>query len=297
MKKFLVVFFAIMLNLCGYGQAKYYKPFYNNPSWTIVYTNFGISNYLHYKYQKDSVIGANTYKKIQEFSNQNTNSSGYYLFREDIANKKIYQRNTSTSQDYLYIDFTLTVGAQFQLTILGSTFNSTVTAKDSALVSGNYHTSIILTDAFNTSYRFTEGVISLKDPVNPKISGLDPQYYLVCMCKAGYSYYSLSPTSFTCGLICSPPPLTSILENSGSEIDINVWPNPHSDLLKIKVNSSGTAILVIYNAVGQEVEQQMFEPGKSEVQLNTSNWPSGVYLLSLKQANGNCVNKRIIIDR
>ena len=82
MKKLLLAS-IILMKLALNAQSSVYKPFCNNPSWTVVTENFGMASYTTYQYQTDTIIGTYSYKKSKDIS-----GSSFVLFREDIAQKK-----------------------------------------------------------------------------------------------------------------------------------------------------------------------------------------------------------------
>jgi hypothetical protein len=61
---------------------------------------------------------------------------------------------------------------------------------------------------------------------------------------------------------------------------INVWPNPASNILSIQFKGEDArSILRIYNISGQEVYQSRLN-GSNQQQVDVSEWPKGVYIIS-----------------
>lgn len=73
----------------------------------------------------------------------------------------------------------------------------------------------------------------------------------------------------------------------------NVFPNPASDELSLKLNDnfSGRTYLTLYNCLGGIMMEETFSG--SEHRMDISTLPSGVYLIALKNKQGNIVKKII----
>jgi hypothetical protein len=82
------------------------------------------------------------------------------------------------------------------------------------------------------------------------------------------------------------------LSAMGNNTVFSVSPNPFSNTLKVELGA-GTkeATLVVYDLVGKEVLHQQMNTGT--VDLNTSGFAPGVYLLSVRSAGGNYLRKVI----
>lgn len=156
--------------------------------------------YETYQYQKDTIIIGNTYKKVKD-----VNSSKFALFREDILLKKVYQFSITNAQEYLYMDFALNVGNGFNVNINGTITTTTVTIKDSMLINGSYHNKFTLSPSSGINYDFTEGILSIKNPLDPWYWGGEPQVYMVCECHNGQFYYYDTGgfNNWNCNLTCT----------------------------------------------------------------------------------------------
>jgi hypothetical protein len=271
----------ILMQFTTYGQASVYKPFCNNPNWTVVSTSFGISNYTTYLYQSDTTIGINTYKKIKDVAN-----SDYALFREDASQKKVYQYDLTSSVDYLYIDFNLNYGDPFTLNLGGSVYSLTVCTKDSMLINGCYHNKVNLSnDGGFISYNFVEGILSEINPINPFRWPGDPQVWTTCECHNGQFYYTNigSPFApFNCNLICSAEVVCSTISSVNdleNELIYSIHPNPTNSVLNItdQRNELQNAIIEIKNTLGQVILSIPFSK-----ELHFSDLPPGIYFLTVQ---------------
>jgi len=97
--------------------------------------------------------------------------------------------------------------------------------------------------------------------------------------------------------------VTSIEEQSEhkpSNIDIKTFPNPFNNSVKvcIELPEDLQATITIFNSIGQKVKQLysgQMKSGKHELNWNTNNLSSGVYLCNLKTATDNKISKLLLI--
>jgi hypothetical protein len=76
---------------------------------------------------------------------------------------------------------------------------------------------------------------------------------------------------------------------------IQVYPNPATDYVKLAVTEDVTEIRVM-NYVGQVMDAMNVVDTKL-IQLNTSSYATGTYMIEFKTANGNSVTKSVVITR
>jgi hypothetical protein len=84
-----------------------------------------------------------------------------------------------------------------------------------------------------------------------------------------------------------------ILNNENlSDLNIQVFPNPTSDILNIKMENQASAQLTIFDIYGKKVLEKM-EVNQSEIQLSTSSFSQGVYFLRIEMEGKELVKKFI----
>lgn len=83
---------------------------------------------------------------------------------------------------------------------------------------------------------------------------------------------------------------TSVDENE--TIQVEVFPNPASDLITLQGEIQSNATIEIYNAVGQKVYDNTLPISR---QIDVSTWTAGLYIMTISQ-NGQRINKSIIIE-
>lgn len=74
--------------------------------------------------------------------------------------------------------------------------------------------------------------------------------------------------------------ITDIYENK-----LTVFPNPGNGLFTIVLENSEALKLNVFNASGQKVFHQVYTEQSNQVQLDLSNYHSGIYFVEVKQSN------------
>ncbi len=86
--------------------------------------------------------------------------------------------------------------------------------------------------------------------------------------------------------------VSSVRQGGINKLDFNVYPNPTTGLFNVEIPaSSHAAELILYSALGREVHRQTIPSGRTEMNLNLSTIPRGVYWLSVQQDNAQGVVK------
>lgn len=75
-----------------------------------------------------------------------------------------------------------------------------------------------------------------------------------------------------------------------------LYPNPVGDQLSIRLSGAeSTGILVILDATGRKIHQSMYQG--SEIAIDVSQWPAGIYAAQILQKSAGVVNKLFLISR
>jgi Secretion system C-terminal sorting domain len=282
--KQLLILSLLIIQYTVFSQASVYKPFCKNPSWVILSSNFNGLNYNTFSYQSDTTIGMYTYKKI---TNNNTPSI-FALFREDSVLKHVYRYNLTTSNDYLYVDFSLVPGNTYTVITDVAAISTTVSVRDSLFINGSFHNRIRYSPNVSnplSDYIVVEGILSTVDPMNYYKSIPDPAEVMTCQCHNNQPYYS--DFEVNCGSSCSAFIGTSINFLSQKDFDISIYPNPAYSIINIVDNNNQlqNAIITITNILGEIVLLKPFSN-----QINITSLASGMYYITMQ--NGS--NKKTI---
>ncbi|MDG1397732.1 MAG: T9SS type A sorting domain-containing protein [Polaribacter sp.] len=76
----------------------------------------------------------------------------------------------------------------------------------------------------------------------------------------------------------------SIQETDATVLDVNIFPNPTSDLVNIRINQSSIeqVVVSIIDLQGKEVHNGIYAGISNTIGINTSAYAPGTYVLSLK---------------
>lgn len=86
--------------------------------------------------------------------------------------------------------------------------------------------------------------------------------------------------------------VSSVSQGGLNDLNFNVYPNPTAGQFSVEIpTSSYAAELILYSALGKEVHRQTIPSGRTEMSLNLSTIPRGVYWLSVRQDNAQGVVK------
>lgn len=88
--------------------------------------------------------------------------------------------------------------------------------------------------------------------------------------------------------ICS----VEINENSISDSDFSIYPNPTQGLISFNLNDNTETIVKIFNSLGKELQQFILKP--AEKSINISNYPEGIYYVRFENAK-KVTYKRIVL--
>ena len=71
-----------------------------------------------------------------------------------------------------------------------------------------------------------------------------------------------------------------------------IYPNPARDFVKLSAISRQSSVVRIYNTLGMLVDE--FEMNSDEIEINVSDYKSGVYFVEVSTINGSVIKKFII---
>ena len=77
-----------------------------------------------------------------------------------------------------------------------------------------------------------------------------------------------------------------------TDVNITIYPNPAKDLVKLSVVSGQQSAVRIYNVLGMMVDE--IEMNSNEIEINVSEYKSGIYFINVETSNGNIIKKMIV---
>lgn len=85
------------------------------------------------------------------------------------------------------------------------------------------------------------------------------------------------------------------LRKNEKNVLINIYPNPVDEWMNVNLeNLNDQGNLFIYDALGRQVLQQVVEPTKSDIRIDTSPFRSGIYTLILRLNNEELISLRFV---
>ena len=93
------------------------------------------------------------------------------------------------------------------------------------------------------------------------------------------------------GVIASDLDGVSIQETMSKDGNVEVYPNPARDYIKLSANNYQLSAVRIYNYLGILIEE--IEVNSSDIEINVSDYSNGVYFIEVQTENGNIVKKII----
>jgi predicted peptidase len=104
---------------------------------------------------------------------------------------------------------------------------------------------------------------------------------------AAYKEPTLLPWMFSKGLL--PTDVTNIQKSPEYE----VYPNPFTDFIKIRMNSGADAQIIITDTSGKQLSKSKIAPGVNETTVNLMSLPKGIYVVSI--INNKSESRRIVV--
>ena len=77
--------------------------------------------------------------------------------------------------------------------------------------------------------------------------------------------------------------------------DVQVYPNPATNVLTLKTGDVSNAQITVFDINGQKVTEQIAE--STETTLNVSSLPAGNYIVEIKSADGTVVNRKVAVTK
>jgi hypothetical protein len=75
---------------------------------------------------------------------------------------------------------------------------------------------------------------------------------------------------------------------------VSIYPNPASDMVTVSFAGAPDTKISIYDAIGKLVYETNVKAGQEEVQINTSAFESGIYMLQLSNGKGKFIKKLFV---
>lgn len=81
---------------------------------------------------------------------------------------------------------------------------------------------------------------------------------------------------------------TPLIITEGPDVQVELFPNPTTDLLTLSIKSEklDNFFIEIFDAQGKQIAKEQYSSFAKNIGVNTSNWTAGIYFLFMKEAKG-----------
>ncbi|MNJ92133.1 hypothetical protein D3C87_97920 [compost metagenome] len=197
--------------------------------------------------------------------------------------KQVFFRTSFNAVEYLLYDFSLVVGDTLPFNQLLQNNVLTVTQVDSILVSDGNYWKVFTLEGNNYVSQLVEGVGSSAGFLEALEKPYNVNHSLQCYSQSGQNYF---PETVN-------PDCIFFLGLSSFKPEIDVYPNPCSELLRISVKSDfPDGLWRIIAANGKEIAHGTLSGQQADIE--TGSWDSGVYFLECYADHGTTFRQKII---
>jgi len=284
--KYILLIVLVMTSSSVFSQQ--YMPFpKDSTSWIVRSTDF--NNYMgntwldRFFVEGDTIIDGRTFIELFTERDYNIQSVGF-LFQDSTYEKLYLEKNNNYKDSLLVYDLGLEVGQSVEFL---NFYQCEVREIDTIMVGGLSRKRIVLDYNYDGDIHFIEGIGTNL--------GFNPSDYLstlnseVLCCKIGEeTVYPLDDLNNKCELY------TSLYQDTFEKESL-VYPNPFTENLIIQPNLLGSNILTIklFNVLG-ELKYSKPVNFSEEIEINTSNFNSGVYFLILEKKDAPLLTRKIV---
>lgn len=267
-------------------------------------TNYASHAYQIYRLEGDTTIAEFDYSKLYFYEDSAAQpGTGQYLgaIRQDTCSAVYYLPDNGN--EVLLYDFEKEAGEYIQAGFL-SQFGITsynVISVDSVELPGGYRKTMLVATGNDTA-TWIEGIGSDKGllwPVLPEnyhesnlhpISSNSSGRMLVCFYETNSNIYK----AWDGNCFYNAPTGLDVNKHKNPQSIFKLFPQPANENLHIQIESTSLKKLSIYNQLGAVVYSMEYPD--NELEINVSNFPSGMYFLVGKSENDALINtKKIII--
>ncbi len=271
-----LAFITMILQMPFISMSQIYHPLVvENKVWSTFHEyskdrSDPFSDYL--KFEGDININDTVYKQIWVSEDTTGNNwTATNLIRED-AQKRVWMRNASWTNEYLSYDFGAMPGDSLWLSIGNAYFLDSI---DSVLLlNGEYRKAFHLTNSFCGQETWIEGIGCLRGVTMGGMCGaVGDNPALICMIQSDEVIYH--NTSYPeCHLV------TGIDQREPAAGSIRVFPNPASDNITVSLPlfHSG-CILILSDILQRSVISVPLTGSQNSIRIDLSGLPAGLFLL------------------
>jgi hypothetical protein len=289
MRKIGIILFGLILVQTLYGQ-NYHKMIEANKYFDVaLYEQGHICAYSdnvppkRFFFKGDTIINSKSYSKIYAYTMSPTwgppppycppfeidtlYSLQYFFIREDTLLQKVYRCcNGINNEEELLFDFCLQQGDTLGSYLTIDTIVNIVTADNKT------RKKFYITDYPYDGAYYIEGLGGNRGPFIFPEPNFEGQYFTMCVKSNDFTIYGVECYDFI-----------SSTDDIRNETNVKIYPNPTDDLIKLNFSKDNNKRIEIYNCFGQQLK--IIETRQLKVNMDISDYESGIYFISIKQDN------------
>lgn len=283
---------CFFLNVAFSFSQNQYNVVSSSHKWNILSegTGFDITQIIRFS-EQDTIIGSFSYKKVLASFDPDETDWVFMdaIIREDTVTREVFMRNSVDDEQRIY-DFSLIVGDTIDIrnVLSGPSFQLEVIEIDSLLIDYEFRKRFYLESVGWPYYDvWVEGIGSLLHGViYCGFYNTSPWFKLLCF-KENNNVYYMNPDYTGCYY----PPV-SIQENESKNDYFKFNPSTNQIILN---QPSQNVSFVFYNLFGQEIYSGDILHSSESGSINTTTWPSGIYIGVVYEGALPLVSQKIFI--
>jgi hypothetical protein len=278
---------ALIFVFAQAAHAQYASTLANGNTW-IGRESGWVVNEFTYVIQGDTMVMNTFYKKLYVQFNGSNNYALRALLREWTPEGKIYIY-ADDGEEHLLFDYSLEAGESAMVYALSMDYEITIDSVTTVTVDGTERRKLHFLDNGMPAF-WIEGVGSIYGVVDPSLgNSADYLPILFCFYEDNELKWTSYPNSFQC------EDVLSVNSDDILVLQLTVWPVPFRENLNYETTAmTGRGTLTITTGTGQVVYHESLSHLGSTRSLHLPFLESGVYLLSIRQSDGQQTSKVII---
>lgn len=88
-----------------------------------------------------------------------------------------------------------------------------------------------------------------------------------------------------------------IIPDSNDVVEFSIYPNPTSENITVEYNSNTSGSLIIYNLLGEQVQEISLEKNTTKKNISLTHIPSGIYFCVLRTADGKTAQQKLVVEK
>ena len=280
-----------------------------------------------YRVKGDTVLGNKTYSKVYKANDRDTNyystNETLHCFIRNDTNRRAYIRYPDSycndTTEILLYDYNLMAGDTFNVHLFYP--RNGLPCFDSVfqfIVSGRNDSVEYFSNYYGTQIQFS-GLVNLGEQCWGTGCSVQMDYFLVwdeeygCLMHPAfyneYEHCACCGTTLSSGFVAvcfwekgkwisGPCVIVSINEENQNVPEVNIFPNPVSDISTITLNNNDSKFIKfeVYNLLGEGVYSMAIEGAtKTSISINRNDYIAGYYIGKFTDNYGNSVNIKMII--